>query len=242
MEKMVRFFMGVECLSYNSCFNRFLYYKIFALTLKYNTLIFIFQCIFQNKLRFLIITVFFTRNIAVKNSLSSSNWSNRLKVFYNKHCKAWRPADLLKWDTGVFLSIFQCNLICTPHANGCFCDVFFVSFFLFSQRKNSFLKSSSLKTGYTSRVISRGVLAARLFSSMMSKNQILSKPVMNVVHQMRMKNQIHFLVRSGWLFLTKPLLIKWSSLSELKTYFQGFVCPLPHTSESRMSRNYENCL
>ena len=114
-------------------------------------------------------------------------------MFYNKHCKAWRPADLLKWDTGVFLSIFQCNLICTPHANGCFCDVFFVSFFLFSQRKNSFLKSSSLKTGYTSRVISRGVLAARLFSSMMSKNQILSKPVMNVVHQIRWGWRIKFI-------------------------------------------------
>ena len=66
MEKMVRFFLVFECLSYNSCFNRFLYYKIFALTLKHNILIFIFQCIFQNRLRFSIITVFFTKNIAVK--------------------------------------------------------------------------------------------------------------------------------------------------------------------------------
>ena len=55
MEKMVWFFMGVECLSYNSCFNRFLYHKIFALMLKNNILIFIFQCIFQNGLRFSII-------------------------------------------------------------------------------------------------------------------------------------------------------------------------------------------
>ena len=97
--------------------------------------------------------------------------------------------------------------------------VFFFSFFLFSQRKNSLLKSSSLKIGCTSRVISKRVLAAPTsvllwyFSSMLSKNHILSKPVMNVVHQMRMKNQIHCLKRSGWLFPSRPLPITWSSLS-----------------------------
>ena len=140
-------------------------------------------------------------------------------MFYNKHSKAWRPANLLKWNTGVFWWIFQCNVICTAHANGCFCDIFFNFSFLFLQRKNSFIKSSSLKTGCTSRVISRGVLASPTsvlfwsFSSMLSENYILSKPVMNVVHQMRMKNQINYLMRSGWLFPTKPLPITWLSLS-----------------------------
>ena len=96
---------------------------------------------------------------------------------------------------------------------------FFFSLFLFPQRKNSFLKSSWQKTGCTSRIISREVLVAPTsvllwsFSSMLSKNHILSKPVMNVVHQMRMKNQIHCLMRSGWLFPSRPLPITWSSLS-----------------------------
>ena len=96
---------------------------------------------------------------------------------------------------------------------------FFFSLFLFPQRKNSFLKSSWQKTGCTSRIISREVLVAPTsvllwsFSSMLSKNHILSKPVMNVVHQMRMKNQIHCLKRSGWLFPSRPLPITWSSLS-----------------------------
>ena len=96
---------------------------------------------------------------------------------------------------------------------------FFLNFFLFSQRKNSLLKSSSLKIGCTSRVISKRVLAAPTsvllwyFSSMLSKNHILSKPVMNVVHQIRMKNEIHCLMRSGWLFPIKPLPITWSWLS-----------------------------
>ena len=36
---------------------------------------------------------------------------------------------------------------------------------------------------------------------------------MNVVHQMRMKNQFHRLMRSDWLFPTKPLPITCPSLS-----------------------------
>ena len=97
-----------------------------------------------------------------------------------------------------------------------FLQRFFSSFFLFSQRKNSFLKRSSLKTGCTSRVISRGVLAAPtsvlLWSfSMLSKNHIPSKALMNAVYQMRMKN--HCLMRSGSLFPKKPLPITCPSLS-----------------------------
>ena len=141
-----------------------------------------------------------------------------------------QPATLLKRDTGVFLQIFQCNVICTTQANGCFCDVFcfFFSIFLFSQKKNSFLKSSSLKTGCTTCVISRGVLAAPIsvllwsFSSMLSKNHILSKEVMNVEHQMSMKNQIYCLMRSDWLFPTKPLPITWSLFLQQKNWFSGF--------------------
>ena len=66
MEKIMRFFPVFECLSYSSSFNRFLYYKIYALILKHNILIFIFQYIFQNRLRFSIVKVFFTKNIAIK--------------------------------------------------------------------------------------------------------------------------------------------------------------------------------
>ena len=46
---------------------------------------------------------------------------------------------------------------------------------------------------------------------MLSKNHMPSKAVMNVVHQMRMKN--HCLMRSGSLFAKKPLPITCPSLS-----------------------------
>ena len=125
----------------------------------------------------------------------------------------------------------------------------FLSIFLFSQRKNSFLKSSSLKTRHTACVISRGVLAAPSsvllwsFSSMLSKNHILSKEVMNVVHQMKMKNQIHCLMRSGWLFPKKTTPDYMAiTFYNRKIGFQDFLCPLSNTSESRMSRNYKTCL
>ena len=55
---------------------------------------------------------------------------------------------------------------------------------------------------------------------------------MKIVHHMRMKNQIHYLMRSSWLFPTKPL-----PFYNKKIDFQDFLCPLPHTSESRMSRD-----
>ena len=116
---------------------------------------------------------------------------------------------------------------------------FFFSLFLFPQRKNSFLKSSWQKTGCTSRIISREVLVASTsvllwsFSSMLSKNHILSKPVMNVVHQMRMKNEIHCLKRSGWLFPSRPLPITWSSLSTTEKLIFGIFYVLYHIQVSQ---------
>ena len=105
---------------------------------------------------------------------------------------------------------------------------FFFSLFLFPQRKNSFLKSSWQKTGCTSRIISREVLVAPTsvllwsFSSMLSKNHILSKPVMNVVHQMRMKIKFIILWEVAGCFPHNHSRLDGHHFLQQKNWFSGF--------------------
>ena len=60
---------------------------------------------------------------------------------------------------------------------------------------------------------------------------------MNVVRQIRMKNLLSY----GKLNLTTPDSMS-ITLYNSKIDFQDFLRPLLHKRESRMGRNYENCL
>ena len=57
---------------------------------------------------------------------------------------------------------------------------------------------------------------------------MLSKEVMNLVHQMRMKHQILYLIKSYWLFTAKPLSIRWPSLSTTEKLFFNIFYALYH--------------